>query len=453
MRKLTKKWQIVLYGCSGIGVNLLNTIVGSYLCSALLTGGFVTNVENWTFLNKDLVIPAVWAIMIVVAKILDGVIDLPMSSFTDNLKTKWGKRRPAIVIGWVPMVIAYLLFLVPINQEASVLNTIWFAVMLCLFYSFYTLTMLTYYATFSEIVETETDRVFLSSVKSICDVVYFCVGFALIPVFVNMGMNIRIVALLFLPLALTMIIPMFLCKEAPTNTPEAKLEKVQPVSLFKSIAHSFKNKDFLIWMFVYAIVFNIGMTLFLSGINEFFSTAGLSMTPVMACSFGPVPFTIFLYNKVVKKKGVGFAYRYILLVFSIAMMIMVGAYFVPDNMKLGVAIGAALVASFAIGAFFSVGYTIPAHIAAEDNERTGVMSSSMLFAVQGVFEGLSAGVASGLILTWIKDHDSSITETGTWFETTRLAAYIPVLVAVFCMLAFLLSFIVPKKLMLLGKEE
>lgn len=452
MKKLTKRSQLLLYGCSGIGVNLLNTIVGSYLCSALLTGGFVDNVESWTYLNKDLVIPAVWAAMLVGAKVIDGVIDLPMSSFTDNLKTKWGKRRPAILIGWIPMILTYLLFLLPLNGSASVLNTVWFAVILCVFYAFYTLTMVTFYATFAEVVDNENDRVFLSSVKSVCDVVYFCIGFALIPLFVNLGTNIRIVALLFLPLACSMFIPLFLLKEQPTNDPEHRTERVRPVSLFKSIAHCVRNRDFLIWMLVHGVVFNIGMTLFLSGINEFFSTAGLPMTPVMACSFGPVPFTIILYNKVVKKKGVGFAYRYILVTFAAAMLLMTSAYFLPESSRVFIGIAAALIASFSIGAFFSVGYTVPAHIAAESNEKTGIMTSSMIFAVQGLFEGISAGIASGVLLTYIKAHDGSIAETGNWFETVRLAGYIPVFVAFFCLLACLLSWLVPKNITMLGKK-
>ena len=46
MNVLRKKWQIILYGCSGLGINMRGMIVGSYLCSALLTGCFVDNVEN-----------------------------------------------------------------------------------------------------------------------------------------------------------------------------------------------------------------------------------------------------------------------------------------------------------------------------------------------------------------------------------------------------------------------
>ena len=78
--------------------------------------------------------------------------------------------------------ISYILFLFPITNEKSVANTIWFAFLLGVFYCFYTLTMLTYYATFSEVADSQQDRVFLANTKSVCDVIYFSLGFALIPV-------------------------------------------------------------------------------------------------------------------------------------------------------------------------------------------------------------------------------------------------------------------------------
>ena len=153
MKKLTSKKSVILYGCSGLGVNMLNLIVGSYLCSALLVGGFDAHVENWTYLNKDLVVAGLWSVLILVAKVVDGLIDLPLSHFVDNLKTKWGKRKTGIVMGFIPMIIAYLLFLIPIDPTASLANTIWFGTLLLVFYTAYTLTMITYYATFAEVTE------------------------------------------------------------------------------------------------------------------------------------------------------------------------------------------------------------------------------------------------------------------------------------------------------------
>lgn len=439
MEILRKKWKLILYGCSGLGVNMLNIIVGTYLCSALLTGGFDKNIEFWTYLNKDLVIAALWGTLILVAKVIDGIIDIPFSSFTDNLKTRWGRRRPALLIGFVPMIAAYLLFLVPLTDGVSLANTLWFAGLLFVFYGAYTLTMLTYYATFAEIVDNDKDRVFLSNVKSICDVIYFSLSFALIPVFVGIGLNIRIVALIFLPLAATMFIPLFLIKEKSTKDGVTVTEtQAKGVNVFRSFAFAFKNKHFIFWLFT-ASVMNFGLQLFLSGINEFFSSSGLNMALVMASSFAPVPFTLQIYNKLVKKKGIKFGFQYVLLMFSLGMVLMFFCRKLPLEIMLPVAIGCGIIVSFAIGAFFSITYTIPSQLAAEENARTGICASSMYFAVQGLFEGIAAGLASGVMLVWLKQNNG--------------IPYMTLIIAAACMSAFGLAFFLPRSIALLGKED
>lgn len=435
MKKLTTKKSLILYGCSGLGVNMLNLIVGSYLCSALLVGGFDKHIESWTYLSKDLVVAGIWAALIFAAKIIDGLVDLPLSHWVDNLQSKWGKRKTAIVIGYIPMIIAYLLFLVPIDKEATVLNTIWFGVVLVVFYTAYTLTMITYYATFAEVTEKKDDIVLISNTKSVCDVVYFSLGYALVPAFVSMGVNIRMVALIFLPLSLTMLIPLVLLKE---NGAENKTtEKTKKVTFIQSFMFTMKDKPYVFWLCV-LFVMNIGLQLFLSGIDEYFSTEGLNMTFVMASCFVPVPFTILLYNKIVKKKGLGFAYRYILLVYSIGMALMGLSRFIPDGILTAYAIGCSIIVSFAIGSFFSVTYMVPSYRAAARKEG-GETASSMYFAVQGLFEGASAGLASGVILVFLKQNG--------------YIPYLTVLVAVVCMTAFVLSFFLSKVITQIGKHE
>ena len=448
MKKIKSRKLLALYGCSGMGVNMMNLMVGSYLCSALLTGGFAPeDIGTWTYIDKNLVVATLWAALAFVARVLDGVIDLPFASFTDRLKTRWGRRRPSLVIGFVPMVIAYLLFLVPLNQGETVLNTVWFGALLMIYYAFYTLTMLTFYATFSEVTETEGDVVFLSNVKSVCDVVYFILGYALVPVFVGMGVNIRYVALIFLPLSLLMLIPMFLLKEEPTNKPAPVREgevAEKPLTLWKAIAVSVKNKSFIYWMCT-AAVMNFGLQLFLGGINELFSSTGLNMTVVMASSFVPVPLTIILYNKIVSKKGLGFGYRYILTIFSIGMLVMyfcnISAQSLSKGALTAIAICGGILVSFSIGAFFSVTYTVPSHLAKREREEKGHSVASMYFAVQGLFEGVSAGLATGVMLTALKSEDM-----------IGNISFLPLIVAAACMIAFGMSFAFPKVISRMGKE-
>lgn len=442
--KLTKKWQLLIYGCAGLGINMMGMIVGTYLCSALLVGGFKDNVENWTYLNRDLVVAALWATLILASKIIDGVIDIPIASWLDNLRTKWGRRRPALLGGMAVTMLAYVLFLIPLDKEATVLNTIWFGLILMLFYSAYTLTMLTYYATFSEIISNDRDRLFLSNTKSICDVVYFSMSFALVPVFVNMGVNIRYVALIFMPLALLMLIPVFMIKERSTlngvvlDGEENSSARAPRIGLFKSLAFSFKNKKYIFWLGILCVM-NLGLQLFLSGINEFFSTTGVNMTFVMASAFAPVPFTLMIYNHIVKKHGLRIGYQYALAMFSLGMGLMFFSKWIPEQYLLPFAIFCSLLNSFGIGTFFAVTYMIPSQLADEAIAAGEKGAGTMYFAVQGLFEGVSAGLASGVILVYLK-------QSGKIDILTMI-------VSACCLAALILAFFMPKSIAVLGKAE
>lgn len=428
MQKITSKKKLILYGCSGLGVNMLNIIMGSYLCSALMTGGFEEHIESWTYINKTLVVAGLWAVLRFIAKAFDGIIDLPLATFADKLHTKFGRRKTAILVGLIPTVISYCLFLIPLESKESILNTIWFGALLIIFYACYTLTMLTYYATFSEICANESDALFLSNTKSIFDVVYFSLSFALVPIFVGMGVNIRMVALIFLPLVLTMLIPLFMLKENGGENNEEK--QPEALTLGRSLAVSFKDKNFIYWMLTVSIM-TIGLQLFLGGINELFSSTGLNMTVVMAASFAPVPITIAAYNRIVKKRGLGLGFKFVLIVFSIGMVVLLLCYALLNNgvsktLVTIIAVLGGIFVSFSLGAFFSVTYVVPTNLAQKELQRNGNSVSGMYFAVQGLFEGVAAGIATGPILTLLKDKD--------------VIYLLPIIVIITCVISFIMSF-------------
>ena len=445
MKKLTRKSQQRLYAVGGMGVNTLNLMMASYLCSALLVGGFGEEaVRNQTFAQKDLVIAGVWSVFVLIAKIIDGIIDIPMASLTDQLKSRWGRRRPSLVIGLVPMIIAYLLFLViPNPAGATMLNTVWYFVALCVFYTFYTLTMVTYYATYTEIVETEEERNRISTTKSVMDIIYFILGYVVIRMMLN-GMNIRLVALIVLPMVLTMLIPLFMIKE-DSNLDERNEEKAsRSVGLIKSLQCTFRNRRFIIWMCVNSCM-TFGVQLFLGGINEYFSKVGMSMILVMMAAFAPVPFTLIIYNRIIKKHGFGAALRYTLITFTVGML----AMFLVGRMQAGqmktiMSVVTGLISSFAIGALFSVSYSVPSQLAAEEEDKTGVANSAMYFAVQGLFQGVATGIATGIVLTALKGTESAKSDAIVWMTVIAAAG---------TFIAFLLTWLLPKSLLKMGKKD
>ncbi len=442
MKKLQKKSELILYAISGMGINMLNLMMASYLCSALLIGGFgETAIPYQTYLQKDLILPAVWAVFALLAKILDGVIDIPMAAFTDNLKSKWGRRRPAILLGLVVTVISYLLFLLVPNASGATLgNTIYYGVVLCVFYCFYTLTMVTYYATFTEIVDTTEKRNILSNVKSVCDVAYFILGYVAVRILLN-GVNIRKVALIVLPIALTMIIPLFMIKEHSTLAGEAECEV--PVNLMQSLVFTLKNKTFILWMLTFSFM-TFSVQLFLGGINEYFSFVGMNMILIMMSAFAPVPLTLLLFRFLIRKYGFGFAFRYVLVIFCVSMtsMGLIG-FMAAGTLKSVLAILSGLIASFAVGAMFSVAYSVPAQLAAEEEEKTGIGNSAMYFAVQGLFAGVASGIATGVVLTALK---------GSQNHPTDAIKYMTLIAAAGCLLSLLVSKTLPESVVQMGRN-
>ena len=448
MRKLKTRGQKMLYALSGLGVNMLNLMMGSYLCSAIIASGFAEKVKPFqTFAGTDLVLIPVWAVFGIIAKIVDGVIDVPMASFADNLRSRFGRRRPAIIIGLVPMIVAYLLFLVVPNPgQATLLNTVYLGVVLCLFYMSYTLTMVTYYATYTEIVDTNEDREFISNVKSVCDILYFILGYVGVRAMLN-GMNIRTVALIVLPIVLTMLIPLFMIKEADNRKSSGVNEK--SVGLLTSIGCTMKNRNFVLWMIVYSFM-TFGVQLFLSGINEYFAGTGMNMILVMVGSFAPVPLALVIYRRIYGRYGFGTAFRYALITFSVGMLSLFGVSFIPaGGVRTVLSVSAGILCSLAIGALFSVAYSVPSQLAADEEKKTGIANSAMYFAVQGLFSGVATAIGSYVVLNALKAAAGSISDTSSvnpiYFMTAVSAAG--------TLLSFVLTYMLPRSLVNMGKKH
>ena len=94
--------------------------------------------------------------------------------------------------------------------------------------------------------------------------------------------------------------------------------------------------------------------------------------------------------------------------------------------------------SFSIGSFFSITYVVPTNLAQLELAKSGKSVASMYFAVQGLFEGIAAGIATGPILTLLKDKD--------------VIYLLPVVVIAACVIALVMSFFFPKEIRYMSKN-
>ena len=69
-------------------------LMGTYLANALNPTGLGSKVIDVQSISSVcIVLPWVFPIVWFVAKLFDGFIDIPLSSITDNFKSKIGKRK------------------------------------------------------------------------------------------------------------------------------------------------------------------------------------------------------------------------------------------------------------------------------------------------------------------------------------------------------------------------
>lgn len=124
-RLATLSWTERLgYGVGDAGFNFYWALIGSYLAA------FYTDTLGLT--------PAIAALVIFWAKIVDAFTDPIMGAVADRTNTRWGKFRPYLVWGSVPMAIsAVLAFTTP--DISTEMKAVWAFVTYCLMMLCYTI--------------------------------------------------------------------------------------------------------------------------------------------------------------------------------------------------------------------------------------------------------------------------------------------------------------------------
>ncbi len=409
--KHIKKWQEPIYAIGGFGPLFLFQFTLSYLLY------FYRPAQQLIEMGAMVFAPAVgYSFGMLLARIFEGLIDLPIATWTDNLKSRWGRRRPLMVLGIIPTGIAFiLLWYPPFSIEGLGLqghwgNALYVSIVSAVFFFFYTLITVPYLASLSEIVPDEHSRVRVASWQTFFNTSGYVMVFVAAPILFDL-FGVRVTAWMLLPALITFIGPLLVIKEEPTSkVTEAQGDQSVSIdySFWQSLKMTLGNKIFRTYMFSLAAFF-FGLQLFLGGIAFMaLDMMGLTQTQLgtmNAAAFAPVPIMLLIFNYISRKKGAKWGLQLALIVFAIVMFAFPLGWtqlgFVIPPYLVGIILGA--IGSFSIGVFFTIPYAFPAQIAAVDAEETGKNRAGMFFAVQGVlnsFIGSLAGSILVLILVW-----------------------------------------------------
>jgi len=406
--KTIKRWQEPIYAIGGFGPGFLYQVVLTYLLYYYRPAQSRIELGALVFAP-----PAAYALGMLLARILDGVVDIPIAVWTDNMRSRWGRRRPMMLLGLIPTVVCFvLLWFPPVTGQSLGANGHWgnaayVAVISSLYFFFHTFMIVPYLAALSEIVPDENSRVRVASWQTVFSTGGYVLTFVVAPMLFS-RFGVRGAALMLLPSFITFIGPILVIKEDPTNLASATSQIEKQVPLWDSLKMTLTNKTFMIYMSSVATFF-FGLQFFLGGIAfiaaDMMGITDTNLGLMNAAAFAPVPVMLIVFNLISRKKGAKYAFRAALLVFAVSMLMYPLGWQklnlpVPPIM---VGIIAGLIASFSIGAFFTIPYAFPAHIAAVEAKETGKNRAGMFFAVQGLinqFVGSVAGSMLALLLTW-----------------------------------------------------
>ena len=453
---LNKRWKEVLFAATGFGPNLLMVLMMAYFTDAVIPTGLKADVGFWSYGGTIIVSTIIFPILWTIGRVFDGVVDVPLAAFTDNLKNKTGKRWIAIVMAVAPMVISFALCWIPIFGRNGDLtlgqqigNSVWIFFWSIIFFASYTLALITFYGALSDVCEDQTQRARVSAYKSVFDTISYALVYAAIPaIFKAVGLPIWQVALYGTPLMVTILFPIFMQRkvEGAAETTGSE-EKAVPIGT--SIKLTLESKPFMKWTLVNCVAF-FGLQMFLVGQNTLISgvmNLGAGWAAVLnTCAFAPVPLMLYLFNRLRKKVGVRPVFQSALLSFGLCIFsfCLGSQWFWGDQLMPKLIIGAigGVIGSWGIGAFFMMPYLIPTSIASVEEEVTGKNHSAMYFAIQALATSIVGAVASSLVYNYLKLWAENPGESTGWKYGVSM---VPFIVSVACIAGFFFCFLMPKR--------
>lgn len=310
-------------------------------------------------------------------------IDNPVYGFlSDRTRTKWGRRRPWLIIGAPLLVLCFILFYnVPsfVESEKGMLF-IYMLLMYILTGTLDSLVNANYGALFPELFQSDSERAKTNGIRQICQLFAMAISIALTPM-ITEKIGYRKTSLIYGILAVAVMMYSFIgCKES-TN-----YEELEKPRLLDSIIALIKNPHF--WIFGFAGAFYSAAFALISQALPFYvkynlGLGGSSTTIMLGIVLGVAVIGIVIWSRISKKVAVMKIWRTGFIIMAIGF---VPLYFAKT---LAVAVVIAGVMGFGIAACLTTMDCIGAKIVDDDYQRNGIKREGIINSLMGVMNRLN----------------------------------------------------------------
>jgi GPH family glycoside/pentoside/hexuronide:cation symporter len=152
----------------------------------------------------------------------NAVNDPLMGQISDRTRSRMGRRVPYVLFGAIPLGLSFFFLWTPIQQPPWVLAA-YFLMILFIFDTLYSLTIIAYNALFPEVAPTVRDRVDLSATREILATIALLLSYILAPIIAEQVGYITMGAIMGGLVGLGYLIAMIGVKEIPIDDKEVQL--------------------------------------------------------------------------------------------------------------------------------------------------------------------------------------------------------------------------------------
>jgi glycoside/pentoside/hexuronide:cation symporter, GPH family len=323
------------------------------------------------------------------ARVVDGVANPVVAYCSDKCRSSLGRRRPFILFGTPPLIVSFVLLWFPPVNGQSLWNFIYLSLMLCLFFTFFTIVVDPYLALIGDISGSREERISLTTMQGVAQIAGVLAaetGSALIikaAGFRAMGISLGI-----LSCGMLLLTPLFV-RELPVAEPERKVS-----GILHSLALTLRNRNFLFYLASYlALWCGINtLTIAMPYITEIllgapaehsgFIVAGAF---IVAALFSPFLPSITL--RLGKKR----TFMIASFIFGL-ILICTGLFGTLLNLQASAVI--VTIAGIPLAAALIVPNALVADIAEADGRESGMRREGMYFGTQGLVQKLVIGFSS-----------------------------------------------------------
>jgi GPH family glycoside/pentoside/hexuronide:cation symporter len=318
----------------------------------------------------------------------NAVNDLFIGYWSDRTRTRWGRRRPYILVGTLPLLIAFALLWTPPPGAGGMRLFLWFITLLFLFDLFYTMVILNWAALFPEIAEGLAERAALSATRQA-----FRIGGTIIAVAATPLLYARIgwAAMGFLYAVVSGVF-LWLSALGAVERPESDAGK--PLSMAASLRHTMRDRAFRALM-VASVAVNFTFVA-LATTFPFYARYVLAATETQVSSIMALIFVVaFIMLQPWCRSAVRWGARRTTLAAVGALAFALLPFALAKTFLHG--LGTALLVGVGLAGLMVTFDLLLADVIDANEVRTGLRREGMYYGINGVLVRLGASMQSAVI--------------------------------------------------------